>query len=794
MEQHDELSRDQLAQRLRDAEDLLAKREAELKALRQSEERDRIAAEAAGLGIFDVDLATGSVYWSPAMRRVLGVSPDAPTPSIGEVPALVHPDDVELVRPLFEPPFTAPDSDRYGAANRIVWPDGSVRWVEAKGRVIFAGEGGSRRPARICGALVDITERKRAEEEARQRLAEIEDLYRTAPVGLCVLDRDLRWVRINERLAQMNGFSAAEHIGKRLRDLLPALADAVEPGARGVLESRQPHLNIEVVSETPAAPGVTRSWLEHLLPILDEHGKAVGLSIVVEETTERHRAETALRESEERLRLAQQSARLGIWEWQARTGEVRATGVLEASYGFPDEASSGGLSSFSDRVHPEDLPRVQRAIDAAVAAREPFDTDFRVRLPDGTTRWLNCKGSAAYDSAGNPERILGVNIDITDRKQAEEALREADRRKDEFLATLAHELRNPLVPIRNAAEILALKASQDATLQKLCVQLDRQVQHLVRLVDDLLDVGRISRGKLRLRKERVDLLAVIDQALDVVRPLIDAAGHSLEMSLPPRPVHLDADPVRLAQVLCNLLDNACKFSDRGGLIRLSAECDGNDVVVTVEDSGSGIAPEHLGGVFGMFAQGSSTPERVRSGLGIGLALTRGLVEMHGGRIEAQSEGQGKGSRFTVRLPTTAERVPPPDESSRETTRRTDACRILIADDHPDVLESLAMLLEIQGHEVATARDGLEACEVAGHFRPDLVLLDLGMPKLDGFGACRRIREQPWGRNLTVIALSGWAQDSDRCKSQEAGFDDHLVKPVAPAALRAVIAKAQGLKA
>jgi CheY-like chemotaxis protein len=344
------------------------------------------------------------------------------------------------------------------------------------------------------------------------------------------------------------------------------------------------------------------------------------------------------------------------------------------------------------------------------------------------------------------------------------------------------------VPIRNAVEIMRHQIALDPAVHRACDLLDRQVQHLVRLIDDLLDVSRISRGKLHLRRERIALSAVLDQALEVVRPLVQGAGQDLDLSLPADPVYLDADPVRLAQVFANLLDNAAKFTERGGRIRLSAACDGTEVAVSVEDSGAGIAPEHLPSVFELFAQLPAAPGRVRSGLGIGLALTRGLVEMHGGRIEAHSAGPGKGSTFMVRLPlVAAASVPLPDGPVTAPAPHAGGCRILVADDHPDVRESLAMLLELRGHEVATACDGVEAFEAAARLRPDLLLLDLGMPRLDGYGACRRIREQAWGRDLTVIALTGWGRDGDRRQTEEAGFDDHLVKPVAPAALLEIVA-------
>lgn len=781
MPRYEDLTRDELIRRLRDAEAVARNCTADREALRQSEERFRLFMDHSPMIAWIKDAAGRYVYLSKGFENRVDVRLDDWR---GKTDAELWPsataelfrkNDLEVL--TRDQAMQVVEATVNGEGSQRYWLNVKFPMRDAQGQRFVAGIG------------LDITDRRRAEEEARQRLREIEDLYRNAPVGLCVLDRDLRWVRINERLAEINGIPAADHIGKRLPDLLPELAEACGQGIRAVFATGKPQRNIEIVSQTPAEPGVTRSWLEHLLPLLDEQGQVTGLSIVVEETTERRRAEAALRESEERLRLAQESARVGVWEWDLRNDVVRATGQMEVLYGHPEGASTGHRSLFADRVLPEDLDEVQRILREAVAAHEAFDVDFRIRLPDEAIRWVNCKGSAAYDAAGRPERVFAVNADITERKAAEEALREADRRKDEFIATLAHELRNPLVPIRNAVEIVRLQMALDPALQRVCDLLDRQVQHLVRLIDDLLDVNRISRGKLQLRKELVDLAAVLDQALEVARPLIEDAGHELAVSLPATPVHLDADPVRLAQVFSNLLDNACKFTERGGRIRLSVGCDGTEVAVNVEDSGIGIASENLPRIFDMFAQLPPTPERVRSGLGIGLALTRGLVEMHGGRIEAHSGGRGRGSTFTVRLPVTAARpMRQPGGAATEGPRDTDACRVLVVDDHPDVLESLAMLLELHGHEVATARDGLEAVDVAGRFRPDLMLLDLGMPRLDGYGACRLIREQTWGKGVRIVALTGWGQDGDRRQTEEAGFDDHLVKPVAPSALLEMVAK------
>ncbi len=416
--------------------------------------------------------------------------------------------------------------------------------------------------------------------------------------------------------------------------------------------------------------------------------------------------------------------------------------------------------------------------------------ELEMERTDGSRFFAHMETAVAReDDGGQADQCLAAIVDITERRQAEEALREADRRKDEFLAVLAHELRNPLAPIRNAVAILKLKGTSDPTLQMAQDMIDRQLKHMVRLIDDLMDVSRITRGRLQLRRERIELAAVLEQALEASRPHIDGAGHALTMTLPPHPIHLVGDPVRLAQVFLNLLNNACKYTERGGSIRLHAERDGQHVVVRVTDTGIGIPPEHLPGLFEMFSQAGADSERSQGGLGIGLSLARGLVQMHGGSIEARSEGQGAGSEFIVRLPVLTEMTAPePSPADRpDATEAAMTRRILVVDDNADIVESLAMILRLRGNEVETARNGLEAVEMAERVRPEVVLLDLGMPKLDGYAACRRIREQPWGADMVIIALTGLGQDDDRRNAQEAGFDDHLVKPVDPSVLLELLA-------
>jgi PAS domain S-box-containing protein len=364
-------------------------------------------------------------------------------------------------------------------------------------------------------------------------------------------------------------------------------------------------------------------------------------------------------------------------------------------------------------------------------------------------------------------------------------LRNADRRKDEFLATLAHELRNPLAPLRNAVEFLRSCQGDGALIEKARNIIGRQVDLMVRLIDELLDVGRISQGKVRLRKERVELQAVVRSALEAVEPLMQAQAHELMVTLPPEVITLDGDSTRLAQIISNLLNNAAKYTERGGHIWLTAERRGNEAVVSVRDTGIGIAAEHLPHLFEMFSQIAPALERSQGGLGIGLSLVRGLVELHGGRVEARSKGPGKGSEFIVRLPVAdvpiVQESRQPAEDNKEASSRKR--RILVVDDNRDAADSLALMLQMMGHDTRTAYDGAEAVQAAESFRPEVVLLDIGLPKMNGYEVAGRIRQQPWGASVTLIALTGWGQDEDKRRASEAGFDHHLTKPVEAASLR-----------
>lgn len=413
--------------------------------------------------------------------------------------------------------------------------------------------------------------------------------------------------------------------------------------------------------------------------------------------------------------------------------------------------------------------------------------EILIERPDGTRRAVLAHANPFRDEAGNLSGAVNMLVDITDRKQSEDHLRDADRRKSEFLAMLAHELRNPLAPLRNGLQLIRLARNDWTAVEEARGMMERQVGHLVRLIDDLLDLSRISNGKIELRKERVDLAEVVQDAVETSRPRIQDPGHQFQISLPPAPLHVEADRVRLAQVFANLLNNSAKFTPPGGHISLSVEREGSDAIIRVKDDGVGIPADMLPHIFDMFTQVDRSLERSKGGLGIGLGLVRGLVEMHGGRVHATSGGEGKGSEFTVRLPAVSRPAPARErQDDVAPARGSSRHRILVVDDNKDSAVSLSAMLRILGHEMHVAYDGVEGVHAAGRVKPDVVLLDIGLPGMNGYDACREIRKLPGGGDMVLIALTGWGQDEDKSRSLEAGFDSHMVKPVDPAVLGRVL--------
>jgi PAS domain S-box-containing protein len=543
-------------------------------------------------------------------------------------------------------------------------------------------------------------------------------------------------------------------------------------------------------------------------PIRDRDGQITGCVLIFRDVTPQRQRE---RERASQLRMAR-LAEAVIASSDDAIVRKRLDGTIEmwnpgAERLFGYSASEAIGRHISLVIPPERLAEEDRIIATLRAGEriEHFETE-RV-CADGSRRWVSLTISPITDEHGVVIAASKIVRDVTGRRLADaererfadnlrrlaSELSEADRRKNEFLALLAHELRNPLAPISNAVRALRLRQPGDEqTVLAAADMLERHVAQMARLVNDLLDASRISRGKIELRRSRVAIAGVVEEALETVRPLAGRMGHELSVVVPPEPLYVDGDAGRLAQVIGNLLNNACKFTNRGGRISLHVSRDGAQAVIRVRDDGIGIAADDLPGLFEMFVQVDTSLERSRDGLGIGLTLVKTLVELHGGSIEARSDGPGHGSEFIVRLPATpvgsdAPTPEPPAPAPAPAPGRATR-RVLVVDDNVDAAESLAMVLTFDGHEARQAHDGAAAVAVAEQFRPDVVLLDIGLPVMNGYEACRRLRQQPWGQSMLLVALTGWGQEEDREQSRDAGFDVHMVKPVDHELLLDVIAR------
>ena len=850
-----------------------------------------------------------------------------------------------------------------GLANHtiLISKDGTERAIDDSAAPIRDESGN------IVGAVLvfrDVDAQRTVVRNQEQALLTLERLVTSAPVGIAIFDKEMRYQQINGPLAEMNGISPEDHIGKTVREVVPNIVDHVEPLFRQVLVAGQPLPDQVIVGETPKRPGEKREWRESWFPISDSEGLTTGVGVIVQEITEQRRAERQLAELGQRISSLMDNTPLAVVEWDANFVVTRWSGHAENVFGwradevvgkridaFPivfdedrakvdetmtklldpevrfvisrnrNNTKSGEVLSaewYNSVLHDESgrmvsvlslvLDVTERAkVEEALRSSErelAFELDSARKLhelsirsiasgqdqelydqmleaatgimhsdfasmqmaepalgddPDkvvlrllaskgfhplsqkfwetvelgsdcacgqasqrgeryvihDTSKVESLKGTqdlVEYQRSGmcamqstplfsRSGKLLGVIsthwrtpytpserelqtfdilarqvADMIERKQTDAALRESDRRKDEFLATLAHELRNPLAPVTNSLELMKSAKGDDELVEHARAIMERQVAQMVRLIDDLLDVSRIVRDKLELKTEQVDLATVIMQAVETIKPLAERARHNLEVHLPETPIYLEADPARLAQVFGNLLTNSCKYTEPGGHITLIAERQGSDVVVSVRDDGVGIPPEMLPMVFDLFTQVDRSLERTGGGLGIGLSLVKRLVEMHGGSVVAHSEGTGRGAEFLVRLPIFVENPPIVETQPAEPRTAEATHRILIVDDNRDNAETLARLLALSGHKTETANDGLAALRLAEQFQPEVILLDIGLPEMNGYDVCQKIRTQPWGRDMVIIALTGWGQDEDRRKSKEAGFNGHMVKP------------------
>lgn len=854
-----------------------------------------------------------------------------------------------------------------GLANHtiLIARDGTEYPIDDSAAPIRDSQGG------VIGTVLvfrDISEKKQHQEALRESEGRFRGLMEQAPFSIQVFSLDGRTVDVNQAWKELWGVSPEQIADYNI------LNDA-QLEAKGVLKYIRRAFAGEAVS-VPAIqyapnemlPGQIRQagperWVSAVAyPLKDDRGNVREVILVHEDITARRRTDMALRDSEERLRLALEAGHMGVWDWNVRTGDINWSDTLEPLHGLAPGTFAGTFEAFQELIHPDDRAMVTEAIQHAVQQGTAYDVEFRNIWPNGSMHWISGKGLVFAGSDGQPERMVGIGMDVTQRRRSEHTarflaeasatlsvlvdfnstlqkvaslavpyfadwatvdlveangalkrvavahvdptkialandlherfppdatashgvwhvvrsgkseiiseltdeilegvitdpellqilkqvgitsyigvplklrgktigaltfvsaesghhydeidlavaedladrsaiaientrlyreLREADQRKDEFLATLAHELRNPLAPIRTSLQILKMpRVDHDMGLRTRDM-MERQVQHLVRLVDDLLDVSRVMRGKIELRKERVELATIIARAVETAKPLIDSRGHHLHVSLPDTSLPLFADPIRLAQVVGNLLTNSAKYTEPNGHIQITGTQAGNELVVSVQDDGIGIAPDMLPHIFELFVQADHASTNAMGGLGIGLTLVKNLVEMHEGKVEAYSEGLGKGAAFVVTLPLLVEDQNTTEEPSPVLVEPdlSGGHRLLVVDDNQDAAASLALLLRLQGHEVQVANDGATALEIASLFKPELIFLDIGMPGLDGYEVARRIRRTPGLDGTVLAALTGWGQQEDRRRSAEAGFDHHLVKPPDPQAIEDLV--------
>lgn len=676
----------------------------------------------------------------------------------------------------------------------LVRPDAAYAvagWTVAA--LLLAAVGFEMRDARRGLAAAEAARR-----EAEQALGHSESLRRAMSEGstLCMGvvelldDGDVRHLHDNANTCRVFGVPPGGTEGRRASEL-GAAAPFIRTWLGHYRESarRGAAVSFEYTLQGPQGLGRHRATVA---PLPAAPGEPPRFTYVSEDITARHAAALLVQQSEAHARLALDVAEIGTWSWHVDDDVFEADERCREIAGLPARAALT-LEQAMLRLHPDDRGLAEATLSAVLAPGSggAGGAEVRVRHGDGSLRWVvvRCQLQAVAAGAGLPSRLLmGTVVDVTERKASEQALAQSDRRKNEFLATLAHELRNPLAPLRNGLAVLRL-AGDDATTRERTLQtLERQVGLMVRLIDDLLDLGRISRDQLELRRRPINLAQVVEGGVETGRPLVDAQCHVLSVVLPPRPVVVDGDAARLVQVVANLLNNAAKYTPAGGSLELRVETQGRDAVLTVQDDGIGIPPAMLERVFEMFAQVDRSQPLAQGGLGIGLAISRRLVQLHGGSLVAQSDGEGRGSRFVMRLPLAVE-PPAAPAAERPRSAPAGARRVLVVDDNVDAAASLQELLGLAGHQVHVAHHGRVALDVAEACRPDIALLDLGLPGLDGCELARRLRQRPWAAQLVLVALTGWGQDQDRARTHAAGFHHHLVKPVDLAALERLVGSA-----
>ena len=683
-------------------------------------------------------------------------------------------------------------------------PDLEAHWIEMYGRVALTGEPthvvqGSPAMGRwfdvhasrigppaqrlVAVSFNEITAQRTAREE-RQRAVDAlrasEERFRvfadTAPAMLWVTEADGACSYLSRGWYSYTGQSEAQGLGY-------GWLDAVHPDDRGnarraFIEANAKRRPFELEHRLRGADGMYRWVIDAGRPRFASDGSFDGYVGSVIDIHDRKLVE-------DRLDLAVNSGKVGLWYCDLPFDVLVWNTQVKEHFGLAPDAVVT-IETFFERMHPDDREPTRQAIERAIAERTTYDTHYRTVGLDGRTRSIRAIGRAHYDE-GRPVRFDGITVDVTELVNLREGAEAANRAKDEFLAMLGHELRNPLAPILTALQLLKLRGIDAAERERAVIE--RQVTHLVGLVDDLLDVSRITRGRIELRKDTVDLADAIARAVELASPLLEQQRHELHVDVP-RGLTITGDLVRLAQVITNLLTNAAKYTEAGGQITVQAQADGDAVLVRVADTGIGIDEAMLPRIFELFVQQPQTLARSQGGLGLGLAIVRSLVELHGGTVSASSGGKGAGSEFTIRLPLAMPAAPPAaatlPPSPQGVERPAAGARVLVVDDNEDAATMLGLLLSTFGYEVKVAYDGPSALTEADAFRPQLALIDIGLPVMDGFELAQRILQRPHLKRTRLVAVTGYGQADDRKASANAGFSAHLVKPVDVDDLRNVL--------